>query len=163
MTNFILASPDACIGCRTCEVACALAHAVESEGFHPRLKVMRLDHVSIPVMCHQCENAPCISACPTEVLTMGSERVEAYASNCIGCQECVVACPFGAIAVVDSANCSPIVVKCDLCTGWAQEPACINVCPTAALSLMTAETLSALQNERKCASARRQPDSLAGH
>ena len=29
MTSFIVASPQACIGCRTCEVACALSHVAE--------------------------------------------------------------------------------------------------------------------------------------
>lgn len=43
MTHFILASSQACIGCRTCEVACALEHVAEGAEFHPRLKVMRLD------------------------------------------------------------------------------------------------------------------------
>ncbi len=55
MTHFILASSQACIGCRTCEVACALEHVAEGAEFHPRLKVMRLDTLSVPVMCHQCE------------------------------------------------------------------------------------------------------------
>ena len=26
MNNFIVADPNKCIGCRTCEIACALAH-----------------------------------------------------------------------------------------------------------------------------------------
>ena len=68
MTHFILASSQACIGCRTCEVACALEHVAEGAEFHPRLKVMRLDTLSVPVMCHQCENAPCVGVCPTAAL-----------------------------------------------------------------------------------------------
>lgn len=47
MTHFILASSQACIGCRTCEVACALEHVAEGAEFHPRLKVMRLDTLSV--------------------------------------------------------------------------------------------------------------------
>ncbi len=74
MTSFIVASPQACIGCRTCEVACALEHVAPGAEFHPRLKVMRLDDLSVPVMCHQCENAPCVGACPTGALSMGAER-----------------------------------------------------------------------------------------
>ncbi|MDU7185196.1 MAG: 4Fe-4S binding protein, partial [Klebsiella sp.] len=97
MTRFIVASSQACIGCRTCEVACALEHVAPGAEFHPRLKVMRLDDLSVPVMCHQCENAPCVGACPTGALSMGAEKVEADGGRCIGCQSCVVACPFGAI------------------------------------------------------------------
>lgn len=33
MTSFIVASPQACIGCRTCEVACALSHVAEGRNF----------------------------------------------------------------------------------------------------------------------------------
>ena len=115
MTHFILASSQACIGCRTCEVACALEHVAEGAEFHPRLKVMRLDTLSVPVMCHQCENAPCVGVCPTGALAMGAERVEADAERCIGCQSCVVACPFGAITIETSAAHPPVIVKCDLC------------------------------------------------
>ncbi|XXD09403.1 4Fe-4S dicluster domain-containing protein [Klebsiella sp. R445] len=153
MTHFIVASPQSCIGCRTCEVACALSHVAEGAAFHPRLKVMRLDTLSVPVMCHQCENAPCVTACPVGVLTMGSLRVEADAGRCIGCQGCVVACPFGAITVVTAAEHPPAIVKCDLCEGRERGPACMDVCPTAALSVMTEETLAALQKQRNVATA----------
>ncbi len=153
MTRFILASPEACIGCRTCEVACALEHVAEGAEFHPRLKVLRLDHLSVPVMCHQCENAPCVSSCPVAALTMGNEQVEADAARCIGCQSCVVACPFGVITIDVSAAHSPAIVKCDLCPGRERGPACIDVCPTAALSMMTAERLATLQKQRKIATA----------
>ncbi|EMY7928763.1 MULTISPECIES: 4Fe-4S dicluster domain-containing protein [Klebsiella] len=153
MTHFILASSQACIGCRTCEVACALEHVAEGAEFHPRLKVMRLDTLSVPVMCHQCENAPCVGVCPTGALAMGAERVEADAERCIGCQSCVVACPFGAITIETSAAHPPVIVKCDLCEQRDGGPACVSVCPTAAISLMTGEALAALQKQRTIASA----------
>lgn len=153
MTSFIVASPQACIGCRTCEVACALSHVAEGAEFHPRLKVMRLANLSVPVMCHQCENAPCVSACPVGALTMGTELVEADAARCIGCQGCVVACPFGAITIVATAAHPPVVVKCDLCVAREQGPACVDVCPTAALRVMSAEALAALQKQRNVATA----------
>ncbi len=68
MKSLIIVNPADCIGCRTCEVACVVAHPSEQElnadVFLPRLKVQRLDSISAPVMCHQCENAPCVGACP---------------------------------------------------------------------------------------------------
>lgn len=154
MTHFIVASPQSCIGCRTCEVACALEHTDDINQFYPRLTVMRLDHLSVPVMCHQCENAPCVGACPVGALTMGSVRVEADSTRCIGCQSCVVACPFGAITIEMSVEHPPMIVKCDLCTGREQGPACISVCPTSTLALMTEEALASLQKKRATASAR---------
>lgn len=153
MTSFIMANPASCIGCRTCEIACALEHATESAAFAPRLTVLRLDTLSVPVMCHQCENAPCVGACPVGALSMGDERVEADDSRCIGCQSCVVACPFGVINIASAKNQSTTIVKCDLCHGRERGPACIDVCPTSALSKITAETLAEMQKQRKITTA----------
>lgn len=153
MTSFIMANPADCIGCRTCEIACALEHVTESAPFAPRLTVLRLDTFSVPVMCHQCENAPCVGACPVGALRMGNERVEADPARCIGCQSCVVACPFGVISIAATENAPATIVKCDLCMERERGPACIDVCPTAALSKMTAEALAEMQKRRKTATA----------
>ncbi|MGV1169242.1 4Fe-4S dicluster domain-containing protein [Enterobacter asburiae] len=153
MTSFIMANPASCIGCRTCEIACALEHATEHAAFAPRLTVLRLNTLSVPVMCHQCENAPCVGACPVGALTMGDERVEADAARCIGCQSCVVACPFGVITVEVAKNQAATIVKCDLCHGRERGPACIDVCPTAALSKITGEALAEMQKQRKITTA----------
>ena len=145
MTHFILADADACIGCRTCEVACALEHSTESLPFAPRLTVLRLDTLSVPVVCHQCDNAPCVAACPVGALGIGNERVEANSSACIGCQSCVVSCPFGAISIGAAAE----IVKCDLCYGRERGPACVDVCPTSALRKITENELRTLQQQRQ--------------
>ncbi|VEB98853.1 Electron transport protein hydN [Cedecea lapagei] len=153
MTSFIVASEQACIGCRTCEIACALEHISEGAEFHPRLKVLRLSEVTVPVMCHQCENAPCVGACPTGALTFGAERVEAEAGRCIGCQSCVVACPFGAISIQSGSGTEPAIIKCDLCITREPGPACVGVCPTSALKKMTSQDLEALRKQRNLATA----------
>ena len=50
MKSLIIVNPADCIGCRTCEVACVVAHPSEQElnadVFLPRLKVQRLDSIS---------------------------------------------------------------------------------------------------------------------
>ncbi|WP_072129049.1 4Fe-4S dicluster domain-containing protein [Kluyvera genomosp. 1] len=145
MTHFILADAGSCIGCRTCEVACALEHQTNSSDFSPRLTVLKLNALSVPVMCHQCGNAPCISACPVGALYLGDDRVEADSSRCIGCQSCVVACPFGVISISQRME----IVKCDLCAEREHGPACVEVCPTSALRKITAEDLMIMQQQRK--------------
>ena len=64
---FVQSDAEKCIGCRSCEIACAVAHApakVNTAGategiFMPRLFVMVAPEMAAPVQCHHCEDAPC--------------------------------------------------------------------------------------------------------
>lgn len=154
MTDFIVVDSQRCIACRTCEVACALAHSppapLVARHFHPRLNVNKLDNVSTPVMCHQCENAPCAAACPTAALTVGEQRIESDDTRCIGCASCVVACPFGCISIAGpDASGTMTIVKCDLCASRENGPACVDVCPTSALKKQSAGELALLGQQRR--------------
>ena len=72
LNSFILANSEKCVGCKTCEIACALAHLERNPGtagaadgaFMPRLYVMRTPEVTVPVQCRHCEDAPCANALP---------------------------------------------------------------------------------------------------
>lgn len=169
MNRFVIAEPSKCIGCRTCEVACVLAHPVGSSGsealspenFKPRLKVVKGATVTAPVQCRQCENAPCVNSCPTQALVYRDGTVQLIGERCIGCQTCVVACPFGAMEMaavpVKQADVGSLSVrktvsrahKCDLCIDRAEGPACISVCPTKALLLIEPAGLEAASSSRR--------------
>ncbi|MGM3176011.1 4Fe-4S dicluster domain-containing protein [Dickeya lacustris] len=165
MNSFVIADAAKCIGCRTCEIACAVAHAggdqqkLHKSHFFPRLKVIKNANVSTPVLCHQCENAPCASVCPHDALVQHQNSIQVIASRCIGCKSCVIACPFGAINVVarlsDDGQCASgsDIHKCDLCIGVAQSPSCVRVCPTSALQLVTPEAIAELVHEKQQRSA----------
>jgi electron transport protein HydN len=92
MNRFVIAEPNKCIGCRTCEVACALAHplgdgtaqALSPANFKPRLRLVKNLKTTAPVQCRQCENAPCVNACPTKALVYRSGTVQLIESRCIG-------------------------------------------------------------------------------
>ena len=151
MNRFIIADPNRCIGCRTCELACSMSHdhdsAISAASFSPRITVIKEGDITVPVMCKQCEDAPCAKACPTGALVRANGFIEIHEEHCIGCKSCVVACPFGAIDIVMKGS-KASIIKCDLCVDSNTGPACISVCPTDALSLCDEQQLSALKQKK---------------
>lgn len=157
MNDFVIADPDKCIGCRTCEIACVLAHCDEGglsgltpEKFTSRLHVVETANITVPVQCRQCENAPCVQACPKNALQQGRHCVEIYENECIGCKACMLACPYGAIEIKKAeAGDAVQVIKCDLCKGQEKGPACIDVCPTKALREIKERAITDKISERR--------------
>ncbi|MEO3991473.1 4Fe-4S binding protein [Pseudocitrobacter cyperus] len=148
MNPFIVADARKCIGCRTCEVACVVAHqaeqdcaAVSREVFFPRIQVVKGDTFSSAVACHQCEDAPCMNVCPTGAIRRENAYIAVEQNRCIGCKSCMVACPFGAMRVVVQ-NARSQAIKCDLCKHRAQGPACVEACPTSALRCVDTSKIS---------------------
>ncbi|PKU22368.1 4Fe-4S dicluster domain-containing protein [Telmatospirillum siberiense] len=152
MNRFVAATPSKCIGCRTCEVACVLAHAGDASverlsglTFMPRLTVVKTRTVSTTVTCHHCEDAPCVNACPSAAISYRDNSVQVDQERCLGCKTCMIACPFGAMNVITvpatrqfagvtlAAGVKAQAHKCDLCIGRDGGPACVSVCPTKAL------------------------------
>jgi len=77
-----------------------------------------------PVICRHCKVPKCREACPTEALQPLPSLpgvIVLKEELCIGCLECVEACPFGAIRVGPGKE----VLKCDLCLG---DPICVRFC-----------------------------------
>ena len=118
-----------CIGCHACEVACKQEHGL---GVGPRfIKVLERAPSFIPIYCHHCARPPCKDACPEEAISRnewGIVRVDE--ELCIGCKECVQACPFGAMQADEDRG---VARLCDLCYERLknnEEPACSLACPT---------------------------------
>ena len=137
----LLADIDLCIGCFACEVACKQEHNLPRG---PRLmKVVqagpkeiggKLVMDFIPMHCRHCEKPPCIESCPVDAISKRSDGVVLFNEEiCIGCQECVEACPFGAPQYNPEKD---AVKACDLCHHRIDKgllPACVQNCPTDAL------------------------------
>jgi electron transport protein HydN len=160
---FVQSDAEKCIGCRTCEIACAVSHngsKISTAGaapgvFIPRLFVIVTEDLSAPVQCHHCVDAPCLNVCQMSAISRVNGRTVVDTGRCVGCKLCLMACPFGAIEFVPlPAGTRPIYPgdtakpeewarrrfyranNCDLCVHRTQGPACVETCPEKALELV---------------------------
>lgn len=92
---------------------------------------------SQPTVCMHCTDpvAPCAQVCPVLAILITPEGVvqQAEPSRCIGCRNCVYACPFG-VPKMDLA--AKLMKKCNLCydrSSQGLKPWCAQACPTQAL------------------------------
>lgn len=93
-------------------------------------------HTGLPSLdvCVHCEDHPCIPVCPHRaLLAFPNGRVDLIEPRCTGCGHCIAACGYGAIRRATSLD---IAVKCDGCAPLDRAPACIDACPSGALSLV---------------------------
>lgn len=139
MVKVLTIDPGRCNSCRLCELACSQGHRY---GYRParanvRVAVYAEDAIYFPVVCMQCDDAPCMAVCPSRALVRDSatNAVVVAAERCIGCRICSLACPFGMIHYWDGK-----AHKCDLCGGY---PQCVRFCPTQALTFQPVVRFSA--------------------
>lgn len=145
-----------CTGCRGCQLACKQwnqqkAAQTENYGTYqnpPDLQANTWTLIRFQEIagkegvkwifrkdgCMHCTDAACVKVCPSGALHYTAYgTVGIHHERCIGCKECIVACPFD-IPRYDRAT--DKIYKCDLCLTRIQaalEPACVKACPTGAL------------------------------
>jgi electron transport protein HydN len=153
-------------------IACVVAHEgkrifeidPDSYAFNPRLFMVKTAKLSAPVQCRHCENAACKQACTSGAISVRDGAVVINTAKCIGCKNCVIACPFGAVEIVEVAQVRgedsgaeagrKVANKCDLCAGVADHPSCVRVCPTEALKLVSNDVFeTCLKSKRQSALA----------
>ena len=137
-----------CLGCKSCELHCAVVHSDSKELVHAikespapqhRVRVETIEKMAVPLMCRHCDDAPCVTACPTGALEQPEEKgtVLIKRNICVGCSSCIIACPYGIIRMgVDGKA----IIKCDLCIERLKAgelPACVSGCPTKAIKFVT--------------------------
>jgi len=93
-----------------------------------------------PKSCLHCEDAACVTACPTGASYKRTEDgiVLVEEAKCIGCKLCSWACPYGAREFDSDAG---VMKKCTLCIDRIYNenleevdrvPACVSTCPAGA-------------------------------
>jgi len=148
---------DRCMGCHTCELACAVAHSqsqslygalAERPGPKSRVYVEWVaPDGNVPVLCRHCEDAPCMHACIAGAITRTDDSVViTNPDKCIGCWTCVMVCPYGVIGRHLEEN---HAYRCDRCQD-RDTPACVDACPSKALVYRSVEAFS--KETRKAAS-----------
>jgi len=135
----ILIEADLCRDCQACTLACSLFHHGECSLELARLRVNKdlAQHKVEINLCRQCDYPDCIAACPNAALRYDEHgRVRLFEEECLQCGACAGACRFHAIFY--NANLG-MYLKCDLCAGRPGGPACTELCPVGALTLIMEE------------------------
>ena len=201
-----------CIGCRSCQVACKQSNQLQAdktrffaaEGgyqnpprFSPRTFTYIAYHETVdeagePVwvfikrQCMHCGDLYCNRVCPVELFRKTDSGVVAYeADQCIGCGQCIDACPFHVPTIDQWDVPTPHLRKCSFCLGRQearidgadvdgralsgealerhresfQKPACSKACPTGAIQFGDREELLAEARRRIAA----EPDKYIDH
>ncbi len=151
---------DICVGCHACAVNCKEwntgGHMAPLTDLNPYGKgqdgvwfnrihsyeVEREDGqanmtVHFPKSCLHCEDAACVTVCPTGASYKRAEDgiVLVDEDKCIGCKLCSWACPYGAREFDDDQG---VMKKCTLCIDRIYNenleeidrvPACVSTCP----------------------------------
>lgn len=109
----------------------------------------------LPVQCMQCDDPPCVKACPVNATWKEKDGIVVIDYNwCIGCRYCMTACPYWARhfnwtdPVIPAGEINPVthylgnrpreigvVEKCHFCIQRSRkekQPACMEACPTGA-------------------------------
>jgi Fe-S-cluster-containing dehydrogenase component len=134
-----------CIGCRACMQACAECDTHRGTSLIHLERIDDYDSVqTAPQVCMHCKDPICARVCPADAIKQTPDGVtqSALKPRCIGCSNCVQACPFGVPTYQVAID---QMMKCDYCydrTSVGKRPMCATVCPSQALSFTTLEEIT---------------------
>ena len=148
----VFVNPERCIGCKQCQIACAVAHSRSKNLYHavfesvtPRPRILVAPglylNTSFPNKCRHCDPAPCMTVCPTGAISRDVDQGVVLVDDrkCITCAMCATVCPFDVLTFYPLPAVGinkPVAVKCDQCIDRQAEgeiPACVEACKVDAL------------------------------
>ncbi|TFG11863.1 4Fe-4S dicluster domain-containing protein [Candidatus Thorarchaeota archaeon] len=132
--RYVFGDPEVCTGCMICSMTCSMHFHKVISPEQARNRVVRLENgLDFPLFCRNCEDAPCIEACPVEAIRRNSKGIVIIDKNkCKGHGDCIKACPYDAIKI------NPDTGKAIKCIQCGQ---CIKRCPVFAIWMTTDEGL----------------------
>lgn len=143
---------DLCSGCKACVTACHALNGLDDNESWRGVQVVRGVTRKQPVLqtitsaCHHCVDPACLNGCPVLAYEKDSLTgiVRHLDDQCIGCQYCVLKCPYD---VPKYSSARGIVRKCDMCSNRLSEgeaPACVQACPNEAIQITVVSQAASL-------------------
>jgi Fe-S-cluster-containing dehydrogenase component/DMSO reductase anchor subunit len=139
---------DQCSGCKACVTACHSLNGLDEDetwrsvGLLHDLAAEQPFQQSVTTACHHCIDPGCLTGCPVNAYDKDPVTgiVRHLDDQCIGCQYCVLKCPYDVPKYNPSKG---IVRKCDMCSGRlaaGEAPACVQGCPNEAIRITIVNT-----------------------
>jgi len=139
---------DKCSGCKACVTACHSLNGLDEEETWREVGLLHGGTYLQPVQqavtaaCHHCVDPGCLNGCPVLAYEKDATTgiVRHFDDQCIGCQYCVLKCPYDAPKYSKRLG---IVRKCDMCSSRlasGEAPACVQACPSEAIRITVVET-----------------------
>jgi pSer/pThr/pTyr-binding forkhead associated (FHA) protein/Fe-S-cluster-containing hydrogenase component 2/CRP-like cAMP-binding protein len=148
-----------CVDCNNCVDACERRHGrprLERENAG-----LQQGPFQVPASCYHCVDPLCLFCSVNGIVRDPSGEIRIVEANCIGCGQCAERCPYDNIFMAPREIERPgllqrfvaqplkrlfgargerwaldeeaqVAVKCDLCAGYDDGPACVRSCPTGA-------------------------------
>lgn len=151
----LLIDTTRCVGCRSCELACAEANGLKEperfgdEAIFQRVRTTSPDAFTVvnryetqkgqvfrKQQCMHCLQPACESACLVRALQKHPEGPVTWNDKkCLGCRYCMISCPFD-VPKFEYNSPNPRIRKCTLCferVKAGKQTACAEACPVEAI------------------------------
>ncbi len=147
---------DRCSGCQACVTACHSLNGLDEDESWRQIGVLYSGETAAPfqatvtMACHHCVDPGCLTGCPVLAYDKDPSTgiVHHLDDQCIGCQYCVMKCPYD---VPQYSAKRGIVRKCDMCSSRLSQdeaPACVQACPSQAIRITLVDQAQVLRGHR---------------